>query len=245
MSAKEKSCEPMASVLQSFTPAASGWKQDWRSRRHSALPSIIDAGEIIDAHLPKGQEHDEMLQLVQRLFLAPAPMSTKTVMFCGIESSESSHVSASAGRILARQTGAKVCLIDANVQHGHLSRQFDLETKYAIYGKMIPWREQCAYVGKNLFVGGTGLLGGGEGKITSTHEIRDRIMVLASSFDYLLFDAPGVNTSSDASLLGQVVGSAVLVFEARLTAKAKARRAKERLEAVNVRILGTVLSNYV
>jgi hypothetical protein len=239
MSAKEDIFEPMDSVLRSFTPAAGGWRQKWRSKRDSS-----DASEILDSRLPRGREHDEMLQLVQRLFLAPAPMSTKRVMFCGIDRNHSSHVCANAGRILARQTGATVCLVDANIQYGQLSRQFALEQKYAIYAKRGPWREQCAYVGKDLFVGGTGLLGGSEGRLASANEIRDRISVLARSFDYLLFDAPAVDTCSDAALLGQVVGAAVLVFEATSTRKALARRVKETLETVNVRILGTVLNNY-
>jgi hypothetical protein len=239
MSAKEDIFEPMDSVLRSFTPAAGGWRQKWRSKRD---PS--DASEILDSRVPQGREHDEMLQLVQRLFLAPAPVSTKRVMFCGIDANHSSHVCANAGRILARQTGATVCLVDANVQCGQLSKQFDLEQKYAIYAKRAPWRDQCAYVGKDLFVGGTGLLGGTEGRLASANEIRDRITVLARSFDYLLFDAPAANTSSDAALLGQVVGCAVLVFEAKSTRKTVARRAKETLEMVNVRILGTVLNNY-
>jgi len=239
MSAKGDIFQPMDSVLHGFTPAAGGWRQKWRSRREP-----VDASEILDSPLPKGKEHDEILQLVQRLFLAPAPAGTKKVMFCGIDKNHSSRVCANAGRILAKQTGATVCLVDANVQNGQLSKQFDLEEKYAIYGKRGPWREQCAFVGKNLFVGGTGLLGGAEGRLASANEIKDRVLVLARSFDYLLFDAPGANTSSDAALLGQVVGSAVLVFEAQSTRKTVARRAKETLEMVNVRILGTVLNNY-
>jgi Mrp family chromosome partitioning ATPase len=240
MSAKEDIFDPMDSVLQGFTADAGGSSERWRSKRDPA-----EASEILDSRLPKGRDHDEMLQLVQRLFLAPAPMSTKSVMFCGIDTDHSSHVCANAGRILARQTGATVCLVDANVQLGQLSRHFDLEQKYAIYGKWVPWREQIAYVSKNLFVGGTGLLGGSGGRLAAASEIRDRIRTLASSFDYVLFDAPGANTSSDAPLLGQVVGSAVLVFEPKSTKKTEAKKAKERLETVNVRILGAVLNNYL
>jgi hypothetical protein len=243
MSAKEEIFEPMDSVLQSFTPAVKSWKSDWRSKPSSALPRVIDAGHILDSSIPEGREHDEMLQLVQRLFLATAPMNTRKVMFCGVETHHNGHVCANAGRLLARQTGAKVCLVDANLQYAQLSKQFNLEHKCGIYGKLVGWRDQCAYVGTNLFVAGTGLLGAGEGTLTSAKEIRDRVMVLASSFDYLLFDAPGINTSSDTALLGQVVGAAVLVLEAKSTVKAEARKAKERLETVDIQILGTVLHN--
>jgi Mrp family chromosome partitioning ATPase len=243
MSAKEDIFESMGSVSQSFTPASRTWNADSRYRQSSAMPRILDAGQILDTSLPGGREHDEMLQLVQRLFLTPAPMSARKVMFCGVESKHNGQVCANAGRILAMQTGAKVCLVDANLQHAQLSKQFNLEQKGGTYGKLVSWRDQCAYVGKNLFVAGKGLLGAGEGKLTSANEIRDRVMVLASSFDYLLFDAPGIHTSPDAALLGQVVGAAVLVLEAGSTAKTEAKKAKERLEIVNVQILGAVLNS--
>ena len=244
MSAKEEIFGAMGPVLEGLIPADRSWKPDSQFKQSFAMPGIRDAGQILDSKVPEGREHDELLQLVQRLFLGAAPLSTKHLMFCGIDSDHSAPVCANVGRILARQTGAKVCLVDANVPYGHLSKQFNLEQKRGIYQRLVPWREQCAYVGKNLFVAGTGLLGGGEGKLTSTNEIRDRVMVLAGSFDYLLFDAPAVSTSSDTALLGQVVGAAVFVLEAKSTKKAMARKAKERLEAVNVQVLGAVLNNY-
>ena len=88
------------------------------------------------------------------------------------------------------------------------------------------------------------VLEGADGRLAPSSEIRERILSLSASFEYLLFDAPGANKSADTALLGQVAGSVVLVLEAKSTRKVQAKKAKERLEMANVRILGTVLNNH-
>lgn len=240
MRAKEDVFEPMNSILEGFTASENGWRQKWRAMKEAVIPG---AQSVPLAHTPGGKAHDEMLQLVQRIFLAPATIAPKRVMFCGIDTNNSSNICASAGRVLAEQTGSTVCMVDANVHDAPLSKLFDLDRRNAGYGKLAPWREQCKYVGPNLFVGGTGILSGAQGGLAPSSEMRERILALSSGFEYLLFDAPGANTSADTALLGQVAGYVVLVLEAKSTRKVEARKAKERLEMANVRILGTVLHN--
>jgi hypothetical protein len=241
MRAKEDVLEPIDSVLQDFAPYVSGWRRMWRPRKDAAAPpSFTDP--LVQA--PRERAQDEMLQLVQRIFLAPATIVPKRVMFCGINKNNSSNVCASAGRVLAEQTGSTVCLVDANIRDTPLSKFFDLDDKKPITGKLAPWREQCVHVGKNLFVAGSAVLAGSDGGLAPSSEMRERILALSSSFEYLLFDAPAANTSADTALLGQVAGSVVLVLEAMSTRRVEARRAKERLEMANIRILGTVLHNH-
>jgi len=241
MRVKEDVFEPMDSVLEGFAPSENSWRQKWRALKEAVIPA--PGVPLVQNHTPGERAHDEMLQLVQRVFLAPAISAPKRVMFCGIDANNSSDVCASAGRVLAEQTGSTVCLVDANVRDAPLSKLFDLDRKNAGYGKLAPWREQCMYVSPNLFVGGTGVLGGDNGGLAPSSELRERILALSSSFEYLLFDAPGANRSADTALLGQVAGSVVLVLEAKSTRKVEARKAKERLQMANVRILGTVLHN--
>jgi protein-tyrosine kinase len=236
MSANEKLYDPMDSLLVSFTTGENAWKQRWW---HKAV-----ASPRLTRQLPVRKASGEMLRLVQCVFLAPATLAPSRVMFCGIEEDNSSEVCASAGRVLAEQTGADVCLIDANIRHGRLSKFFDLDERKPRRGALASWREHCVYVDKNLFVAGTGLMQGSDDGLASARELRDRIAALSTAFEYLLIDAPGVNTSSETGVLGQVAGSAVLVLEANSTRRVDAKKAKERLEMANVRILGTVLDKH-
>lgn len=244
MRVNEDVFEPLDSGLEDFAPAESAWRLKWREIMEAFRPAAAEHVSPFRSKAPSQKGQDEMLQLVQRIFLAPAVIAPKRVMFCGIDKNNSSHVCASAGRVLAEQTGSTVCLVDANVRDANLSKMFDLDQEDPGYGRLAPWREHCTHVSKNLFVAGTCVLGGSQGGLAPSSEIRERIMALSSSFEYLLFDAPGANKSADTALLGQVAGSVVLVLEAKSTRRVEARKAKERLEMANIRILGTVLNNH-
>jgi protein-tyrosine kinase len=237
MSANEKLYDPMDTVLESFTTGENAWKQRWWTKRRVASSDLAK-------QVPIRKANGEMLRLVQCVFLAQATLAPKRVMFCGIEGDDSSEVCASAGRVLAEQTGADVCLVDANMRHGLLSKLFDLDPRKPRRGGLASWREQCMYVDKNLFVAGTGVMQGTDYGLASAKELRDRITALTNSFEYVLIDAPGVNTSSETGVLGQVAGSVVLVLEANSTRRVDAKKAKERLQMANIRILGTVLNKH-
>jgi hypothetical protein len=237
MSANEKMYDPMDSLLASFTAGENASKQRWWTKNVFASPDPAK-------QVPTRKGNGEMLHLVQCVFLAPATLAPRRVMFCGIDENNSSEVCASAGRILAEQTGSDVCLVDANIRHGRLSKLFALDQRKPRWGGLASWREQCVCVDKNLFVAGTGVMEGSDHGLAPASELRERIAALCSTFEYLLIDAPGVNISSETGVLGQVAGSAVLVLEANSTRRAEAKRAKERLQMANIRILGTVLDKH-
>jgi hypothetical protein len=244
MRVNEDVFEPIDTGLEEFAPSVSAWRQKWRGIMDAFSPAAAERTHLFREKAPQNKGHDEMLQLVQRIFLAPAVVVPKRVMFCGIDKNNSSHVCATAGRVLAEQTGSTVCLVDANMRDAPLSKLFDVDEEDPGYGTLAPWREHCMHVGKNLFVAGTRVLEGSHGGLAPSSEIRERIMALSASFEYLLFDAPGANKSADTALLGQVAGSVVLVLEAKSTRRVQAKKAKERLEMANIRILGTVLNNH-
>ncbi len=66
---------------------------------------------------------------------------------------------------------------------------------------------------------------------------------LTESADLVLLNAPPVIAVTDAALLGSKVDGVLLVISAGATRRDHAERAKEMLEKVNVRIVGTVLDN--
>jgi Mrp family chromosome partitioning ATPase len=58
----------------------------------------------------------------------------------------------------------------------------------------------------------------------------------------VLFDAPPVIAVTDAMVLGTRVDGMVLVVNAGQTRREHAKRAKEQLEKLNIRIVGAVLN---
>jgi capsular exopolysaccharide synthesis family protein len=66
---------------------------------------------------------------------------------------------------------------------------------------------------------------------------------LVESADIVLLNAPPVIAVTDAALLGSKVDGVLLVISAGSTRRDHAERAKEMLDKVNARIVGTVLDN--
>lgn len=69
-----------------------------------------------------------------------------------------------------------------------------------------------------------------------------RLPRLREKFRHVLVDLPPVLDFPDATLLGAALDGVVLVIEAEVTPWEVARRAKKRLEAGGVKLLGVVLN---
>lgn len=66
---------------------------------------------------------------------------------------------------------------------------------------------------------------------------------LKDEADIVLFDAPPIIAVTDATLLASKLDGVLLVFRAGSTRRDHAEQAKELLERVNIRLVGTVLTN--
>lgn len=187
---------------------------------------------------------EEMLRLVQSIFLSTNGSAPRKVVFCGVDSENgSSSVCASAGRTLAATSSGAVCLVDANLRSPRLSGIFGVDATIPFPDKSASVREQCVQIGGNLWLAGADLLSDDRGSLVSVAELKQILAQLRSVFEYVLIDAPGTIVCGDAAILGQVADAAVLVIEANSTRRLSARKAKEALDAAGVRLLGTVLHN--
>ena len=187
---------------------------------------------------------DEMLRLVQRVFLAPTGFAPSQVVFCGVDNENgSSTVCASAGRILSANTPLSVCLVDANLRSSGLSDLFRMNTTTPFSGKSDCMRAHCAQIDENLWLAGTEFLSDENGSFLPSSELKKRLAQLHGVFEYVLIDAPATSVCGDAVLLGQIVDAAILVIEANTTRRLTARNAKDALAAAGVRLLGSVLHN--
>ena len=71
----------------------------------------------------------EILRLVQRVFLSADEAAPRMVVFCGVDDeSGSSSVCARAGRTLAIESSRPVCVVNANVRSSQLAGIFAVDT---------------------------------------------------------------------------------------------------------------------
>lgn len=187
---------------------------------------------------------EEILRLIQRIFLSANGSAPRQVVLCGVdEESGSSSVCQRAGRTLAANSSRPVCLVDANVRSPRLSGMFGIEGTSPFSGPSAPLRDRCVKIGANLWLAGPEILADNCRVLLPPDELKKRLAQLRENFEYMLIDAPGTSVCGDAQLLGLVADAAILVIEANSTRRLTARNAKNSLDAAGVRILGTVLHN--
>jgi hypothetical protein len=187
---------------------------------------------------------EEILRLVQRIFLSANGSAPRQVVLCGIDDENgSSSICARAGQTLAANSSRPVCLVDANVRSPRLAGIFGVEGTSPFSGPSAPLREQCVKVGVNLWLAGPNILADNSRVLIPPTQLRERLGKLREEFEYMLIDAPGTSVCGDAQLLGMVADAAILVIEANITRRLTARKVKEALNAAGVRLLGTVLHN--
>jgi non-specific protein-tyrosine kinase len=94
----------------------------------------------------------------------------------------------------------------------------------------------------NLQVLTSGPLPPNPAELLGSQRMLDVMEALKSRADIVLFDAPPVIAVTDASVLGTRVDGVLLVVQAGQTRREQAKRAKQQLEKLHIRVIGAVLS---
>jgi non-specific protein-tyrosine kinase len=81
------------------------------------------------------------------------------------------------------------------------------------------------------------------GQLLASNKMETIIARLAELAEVVIFDAPPIVTVNDASLLAAKVAGVLLVVRANHTKRDHVKAAKDRLEKVNARLIGAVLTN--
>lgn len=197
-------------------------------------------GFVLIDHSDDYQE--EIVRLVQRVFLSSSGNVPRKVVFCGVEDENgSTSVCADSARALAASTCQSVCLVDGNLRSSKLTDHVGVADPVSIFAGVPSKDDGCIQIKSNLWFGPTDLLSDGSSTLAPIDGLRERLNKLHGIFDFLLVDAPGTNAGEDATKLGQLADAVILVIEANRTRKLTARKAIETLEASGVKLLGTVL----
>lgn len=190
---------------------------------------------------------EEVLRLVQCLFLGTngdGRLGPRRVVFCGVGQGEGTNLlCARVGRILAEQVDSQVCLVDANLRVPSPNPLLDL-----LLSDREPQIEDGATqkfthrVTDNLCILSGESISGNSGA-RNLDQLQALVSGLSGEFTYWVISAAPIGLYNDAALLGQMADGVVVVLEANSTRHVAARKAKQALEAANVRVLGTVLNN--
>ena len=189
----------------------------------------------------------EVGKLVERLFLISATGAPQTVVFAALQQTKEPNVlSARAGQILATQSKASVCVVDANLHSPWMHEYFALPNEVGLSNTMLlPEAIRIGYKASGLDL--TVITAGPKTSqwegVLASDAMRARLQELRDHFDYVLIEAPPLSSSTSAILLGKLTDGVVMVVEANTTRREVARKAKNDFNAFEVPLLGTVLNN--
>jgi capsular exopolysaccharide synthesis family protein len=223
----------------------------------SSIPEVKSAASVLD-HTQKARSREkkfnldsvareESLKLVQRVFLSGKAGAPRVVVFCGVDpGSGCSRICAQTAEMLASHKLGSVCLVDANLRAPSLPDILGVTNHYGLSDAL---RERGAIRGfskqvrlENLWLLSSGSLATESSAMVSGDGMKERISELRKEFEFVLIDAPPLNTYADGTALGQLADGVVLVLEANCTRREVASRAAENLRAAQIPILGAILN---
>lgn len=81
-------------------------------------------------------------------------------------------------------------------------------------------------------------------ELLNQNRMKELIDALKERYDYVILDAPPITVVTDAAVVGRMADGALLVVRSKYAPTQTVRLAKQRLEAVNVKVLGAVLTRF-
>jgi len=190
---------------------------------------------------------EDSLKLVQRLFLTSEQTPPKAVAFAAIDSGNGcTRLCAITAQLLAENVSGSVCLVEGNFRTPSLPNLFGVDNHHGLADSL---RQEGAIRGfakqagpDNVWLLSSGSLRKDSVNLLNCDRMKERIAELRSAFDYVLIDAPPLNSYSDAMVFGRLADGIVLVLEANATRREAAARVAERLQAARIPVLGAVLN---
>jgi non-specific protein-tyrosine kinase len=146
------------------------------------------------------------------------------------------------------QSGHKTILVDADLRRPAQHTIWKLGNEKGLTSMMLdgdglanpPLHEVGV---ENLWVLTSGPLPPNPADLLGARRMEEAITALKEKADYILFDAPPVLAVTDTALLASKLDALLLVVKAGATRRDHAKRAKEVLSRLHIRVIGVALSN--
>ncbi len=173
--------------------------------------------------------------------------SIKTILFTGTAHGNGTSTTAvSFATTLARDCRLNVLLIDANLRSPRLHEVFNVEYNQGLADLLTNEEEKSSLFKKvghgNLYLIPCGKKESEPLAIFESDRFDKTLKLMREKFDYVILDAPPVNSYAETKIMGKKVDGVILVIESGKTRKQVAIRAKQELEEAGAKVLGVILN---
>lgn len=140
----------------------------------------------------------------------------------------------------------KVILIDADLRRPTIHKTFNVSNQIGLSsylsGKVPIEKVVQKTMVDNLYVIPSGPVPPNPSELLGSSRVERLFEELLASFDLMIFDAPPVNSVTDAQILATKVDGVILVIPQKIAEKAGVMHAKKALDIVHARILGAIMN---
>jgi Mrp family chromosome partitioning ATPase len=216
-------------------------------RVFTVTSSKVETHSRATAANPDNLARVEALKLVQSVFLMQRETPVRTVVFAGVDAgSGCSQICARAAEVLTNDVNGSVCLVDANLRSPSLPQLLNTSNHHGLTDALLTNDPVGSYT-KRIGPGNLWLLSGGSQAAShsgalNSERMKARVAELRREYDFILVDAPPLNSYADAIALGQLADGLVLILEADITRRESAVRVTENLRSAHINVLGAVLN---
>lgn len=205
-------------------------------------------GELIAVSEPRSPISEAYRTLRTNLDFASLDQTLKTLVVTSAGVGEGKSTTLANLAVVSAQAGRKVVLVDGDLRRPTLHQIFGLGNEVGLTTMMmdetalaLPPIQPTAIEGLSVLTSGP--LPPNPAELMASRRMEEVIKALAELADQIFFDTPPVVAVTDAAVLATKVDGVLLVVSAGKTRRESARMAVQRLEQINARLVGTVLTN--
>jgi len=202
--------------------------------------------ELIGAMSPYSLIGEAYRTLRTALMLSRAGSPPKLILFTSAHVAEGKTVTATNSAVMFAHTGARVCLVDADLRRPRCHRVLAMDNVIGLT-EVLAGARNLQEVIHQTRVEGLDLLAAGmeppnPTELVGSDKMREVLAMLTSMYDLVVVDSPPVLPVSDSQLLATMVDGVVVVINSRKTSKQQVRAACTKLEFARAKIFGVVLN---
>jgi hypothetical protein len=225
----------------------------FRTSNFGSIVDVVEAEEVrtfrdVDRWSPEQFAHEQIRGLVRQVFFSNIAQPVRQVLFTAVEAqTDLAQLCRQVGEALALEIKGSVAVLGRNSQTlEEPGREADVRGTIRSRDPVanpVPLRDVATRLRENLWLLTGETLRRARNDIPARAAFYSRMCELRTEFDYSIVEGPPAGLSSEALALGQLTDGVVLVLSAHKTRRAAAKKIKETLEAVHIRILGAVLND--
>ena len=204
--------------------------------------------ELTAVSEPRSPISEAYRTLRTNLDFASLDQALKTLVVTSAGVSEGKSTMLANLAVVSAQAGRRVILADADLRRPTLHEVFGLGNEVGLTTLMMDETALASPPLQDTGIEGLSVLTSGPlppnpAELMGSRRMEEVIAVLVDQADQVFFDTPPVVAVTDAAVLATKVDGVLLVIRAGKTRREIARTAVQRLEQINARLVGTVLTN--